>query len=185
MERAAGEASEATRAGGARRHAGGPAVSRRAARLDDARGGALHGPRRARRVVTTRAATEGPLVAALVAWASQASVLPDGPRAAARALVSPRRSPPSRAGACSPRARSRPHRAFVKIGSRVVPRFARIPKIRRILQRKWPIWGKHLLRNKMRAEVTSYRLAINEAWRCWRGRSRATRCAPCALRRAR
>ena len=62
-----------------------------------------------------------------------------------------------------------PHRAFVKVGSRVVLRFARIPKIRRVLQRKWPIWGKLLLKNKMRAEVTSYRLAINEAWESLEG----------------
>ena len=51
----------------------------------------------------------------------------------------------------------------------MVLRFARIPKIRRVLQRKWPIWGKLLLKNKMRAEVTSYRLAINEAWESLEG----------------
>ena len=38
-----------------------------------------------------------------------------------------------------------------------------------MLQRKWPIWGKLLLKNKMRAEVTSYRLAINEAWESLEG----------------
>ena len=62
-----------------------------------------------------------------------------------------------------------PHRAFVNLGRRVTVRIARIPKIRRLLQRKWPIWGKLLLKNKMRAEVTSYRLAINEAWGGARG----------------
>ena len=111
----------------------------------------------------------GPLVAALVAWASHASVLPEEARTVARALVSP--APFSRlagwgllfAGAVAP------HRAFVKAGSKIVVRLARIPKIRRTLQRKWPIWGKHLLRNKMRLEVNSYRLAINEAWEVLEG----------------
>jgi hypothetical protein len=42
-------------------------------------------------------------------------------------------------------------------------------EVRRLLQRKWPIWGKLLLKNKMRAEVTSYRLAINEAWEVLEG----------------
>ena len=125
----------------------------------------------AARVVWLRRARRrrGPLVAALVAWASQASVLPDGPRAAARALVSPAPLSPLAGWSLLAAGAVAPHRAFVKIGSRVVLRFARIPKIRRILQRKWPIWGKHLLRNKMRAEVTSYRLAINEAWEVLEG----------------
>jgi len=125
----------------------------------------------AARVVWLRRARRrrGPLVAALVAWASRASVLPDEVRAAARALVSPTPLSPLAGWSLLAAGAVAPHRAFVKIGSHVVLRFARIPKIRRILQRKWPIWGKHLLRNKMRAEVNSYRLAINEAWEVLEG----------------
>ena len=93
--------------GGARRHAGGPAVSRRAARLDDARGGALHGPRRARRVVTTRAATEGPARRGARRVGVPSFGVAGRAARAARALVSPAPLSPSRAGACSPRARSR------------------------------------------------------------------------------
>ena len=62
-----------------------------------------------------------------------------------------------------------PHRAFVTASTRVIVRIARVPRIRRILRRKWPIWGKLLLKNKMRAEVTSYRLAVNEAWEALEG----------------
>ena len=65
----------------------------------------------------------------------------DGPRAA-RALVSPRRSPLA-GWSLAPRARSR--RTGVRRRSAAARSCAwRIPKIPRILQRKWPIWGKHV-----------------------------------------
>jgi len=49
--------------------------------------------------------------------------------------------------------------------SRVVLRVARIPRVRILLQRKWPIWGKLLVKNKVRAEVTSYRLVGPDIYR--------------------
>ena len=109
------------------------------------------------------------MVAALCAWASRASILPREISGAARILVSPAPLSPLAGWSLLAVGAVAPHRAFVKVGSRVVLRFARIPKIRRVLQRKWPIWGKLLLKNKMRAEVTSYRLAINEAWESLEG----------------
>ena len=93
-------------------------------------------------------------------------MLPDGPRRRARSC--PRAALPPRGWGLLAAGAVAPHRAFVKIGSRVVLRFARIPKIRRILQRKWPIWGKHCSEQD-RARVTSYRLAINEAWEVLEG----------------
>tara|TARA_B110000977_G_scaffold191450_1_gene263589 strand:+ start:8553 stop:11024 length:2472 start_codon:yes stop_codon:yes gene_type:complete len=125
----------------------------------------------AARVVWLRRARRrrGPLVAALVAFASRSQMLPEEARAVAGALVSP--APLSRLAGWSLLAAGAvaPHRAFVKMGSKVVVRLARIPKIRRLLRRKWPIWGKLLMRNKLRAEVTSYQLAINEAWEALEG----------------
>ena len=62
-----------------------------------------------------------------------------------------------------------PHRAFVNFARNVTLRVARIPRVRSLLRRKWPIWGRILLKNKMRAEVTSYRMAVNEAWEALEG----------------
>ena len=108
------------------------------------------------------------MVAALCAWASRASILPREISGAARILVSPAPLSPWRVGP-SGRGRGGPPQGVRQDRlSRGAP-FRRIPKIRRMLQRKWPIWGKLLLKNKMRAEVTSYRLAINEAWESLEG----------------
>ena len=111
----------------------------------------------------------GPAVAAVCAWASRAAIVPEQLRKIFRTLVSPAPLSPLAGWALLTAGAVAPHRAFVNLGRRVTVRIARIPKIRRLLQRKWPIWGKLLLKNKMRAEVTSYRLAINEAWEVLEG----------------
>jgi hypothetical protein len=103
------------------------------------------------------------------AWASRAAIVPEQLRKIFRTLVSPAPLSPLAGWALLTAGAVAPHRAFVNLGRRVTVRIARIPKIRRLLQRKWPIWGKLLLKNKMRAEVTSYRLAINEAWEVLEG----------------
>lgn len=111
----------------------------------------------------------GPAVAAVCAWASRAAIVPEQLRKIFRTLVSPAPLSPLAGWALLTAGAVAPHRAFVNLGRRVTVRIARIPKIRRLLQRKWPIWGKLLLKNKMRAEVTSYRLAVNEAWEALEG----------------
>ena len=58
-----------------------------------------------------------------------------------------------RAIAARPYAAVAPHRSFLNLSKRAVLRVARIPSVRILLQRKWPIWGKLLVKNKMRAEV--------------------------------
>ena len=109
------------------------------------------------------------MVAATCAWASRASFLPPPARTLARWLVSPAPLSPLAGWGLLALGAVAPHRAFVTASTRVIVRIARVPRIRRILRRKWPIWGKLLLKNKMRAEVTSYRLAVNEAWEALEG----------------
>ena len=96
-------------------------------------------------------------------------VPPPPARTLARWLVSPAPLSPLAGWGLLALGAVAPHRAFVTASTRVIVRIARVPRIRRILRRKWPIWGKLLLKNKMRAEVTSYRLAVNEAWEALEG----------------
>lgn len=61
-------------------------------------------------------------------------------------------------------AASAPHKFFVRRFARLAARVCKIPAVRVKLQRHAKRLGKLLAKNKVKNEVSSYRLAVNEAW---------------------
>jgi len=57
-----------------------------------------------------------------------------------------------------------PHKCFVRKFARIAGEVCKIPAVRVKLQRHAKRLGKLLARNKVRTEVSAYRLAVNEAW---------------------
>ena len=115
----------------------------------------------------------GPLVAAIVAATSAiihaqrsagAGFRRFGVARLAEALASAKPLPLITGRSVLVIAAAAPYKCFVRKFAKLAARVCKIPAVRVKLQRHAKRLGKLLAKNKVRTEVSSYRLAVNEAW---------------------